>query len=359
MARDEAAHRLPSMMPSLLISSGSATGLFRVTLDSDTGQLELTETASIIAGATWISCNANGSRLYATLEGNSHVAAIAVDPTSGELTLLNTQPAGGLGPCHLTLDNAERMLIVACYNGGTVSAFPILADGRLGERSARFAHQGTGPDLPRQERAHTHSVTVSPDNRFCYVCDLTLDGVMVYRIGPNPGELLAPNVPPGRIPPGHGPRHAKISRDARFLYVLNELQGSVSIFAINAADGALTALDTTTTLPADHVGFNNCSELRLHPIAERWLYAANRGPNSIAHFERDADSGLLNLSSITPTGGDHPRNFTLSPDGRWLICANRHANEVVTFAIDASSGALIATPHRCTVPDPCCVLFAF
>ena len=344
-------------MPPLIISSGSPVGLFSLDFDPASGRLGAAEPAPVVAGATFVVSNANGTRLYATLEGNSHVAAITVDPSSGKLSLLNTQPAGGAGPCHLALDHTGQTLVVASYSGGAIAAFPVRTDGSLGERSALFIHDGTGPDLPRQDRAHAHSVTISPDNRVCYACDLTLDQVIVYRLGPTPGELLPPAVPPGRVPPGHGPRHAKITRDGRFLYVLNELRGTITTFAISAADGALTALDTITTLPPDHHGFNNSSEIRLHPLNEAWVYAANRGPNSVAHFDRDPQTGRLTARDIVPAGGDHPRNFSISPDGRWLVCANRFANEVVSLAIDAETGSLSATPHHTSVPDPCCVMF--
>ncbi len=344
-------------MSPLIISSGSPVGLFFLDFDSTSGRLGIAKPSPIVAGATFVVSNASGTRLYATLEENSHLAAIAVDRASGSLTLLNSQPVGAAGPCHLALDHTAQTLVVASYSGGAISAFPVQPDGSLGERSALFFHEGTGPDLPRQDRAHAHSVTISPDQRVCYACDLTLDEVVVYRLGSSPGELLSPTVPPGRVPPGHGPRHAKITRDGRFLYVLNELRGSITTFAIATVDGSLTALDTIPTLPPDHHGFNNSSEIRLHPLNEAWVYAANRGPNSLAHFERDPETGRLTSRAIVPSGGDHPRNFALSPDGRWLVCANRYANEVVTFAIDAENGSLSATPHHTSVPDPCCVMF--
>ena len=255
-------------MSPLIISSGSPVGLFFLDFDSTSGRLGIAKPSPIVAGATFVVSNASGTRLYATLEENSHLAAIAVDRASGSLTLLNSQPVGAAGPCHLALDHTAQTLVVASYSGGAISAFPVQPDGSLGERSALFFHEGTGPDLPRQDRAHAHSVTISPDQRVCYACDLTLDEVVVYRLGSSPGELLSPTVPPGRVPPGHGPRHAKITRDGRFLYVLNELRGSITTFAIATVDGSLTALDTIPTLPPDHHGFNNSSEIRLHPLNE-------------------------------------------------------------------------------------------
>jgi 6-phosphogluconolactonase len=345
------------MSAHIVIGSGSPSGLSHLSFDSTSGAFGSPIPALALPGATFVVANVNHTHLYATIEGSNGVAAISANSDLTSFDFLNDEPAGGNGPCHLALDRTGRSLFVACYNSGTISAFPILPGGKIGPLSASFQHQGSGPDSARQESAHAHSVTVSVDNRFCYACDLGLDEVIIYRIGEAPGELLAPIVPPGRTPPGHGPRHAKTSPDGRFLYVLNELIGSVTTFAIDPTDGSLTPLETTTTLPPEHTGFNNSSEILIHPTNDHWLYAANRGPNSLAPFLRDPTTGSLTLQSIIPTGGDHPRNFALSPDGRWLVCANRHANELVTFAIDPANGALSPTAQRIQISDPCCVLF--
>lgn len=345
------------MSAHIVIGSGSPSGLSHLPFDSASGAFGPPAPALALPGATFVVATPALNRLYATIEGSSSVAAIAASPDLTSFDFLNSEPSGGNGPCHLALDRTGQSLFVACYNSGTISAFPIQPDGSIGPCRATFQHEGSGPDSARQASAHAHSVTISADNRFCYACDLGLDEVIVYRIGKSPGELLAPNVPPGRTPPGHGPRHAKISPDGRFLYVLNELVGSVTTFAVDSSDGSLTPLETVTTLPPEHTGFNNSSEILIHPTNDRWLYTANRGPNCLAHFHRAPGTGGLTLQSLIPTGGDHPRNFAISPDGRWLVCANRHANELVSFAIDPANGALTPTNQRIPIPDPCCVLF--
>ena len=159
-------------------------------------------------------------------------------------------------------------------------------------------------------------------------------------------------------PPGTGPRHTKFSRDGRFFYILNEIDGSISVCTYDAARGAGTPIQHISTLPA---GFqvtdpDRAAEIRIHPNG-RFVYASNRGHESIAVFAVQAD-GTLKLVEITPCGGKHPRNFELSPDGRWLVCANMNSNNLVSFKVDAGTGRLTSTGSTVTVPQPVCVLFA-
>ena len=297
-------------------------------------------------------------RLYAVGPAPDRVLALAVDRVTGTITVLNQQPVAGRDPCHIAFDARRRTVLVSTYTGGTLNAFAVHADGTLSARTALFTQEGAGPDVQRQEKAHLHSATLSADGRFAYVCDLGTDAVSVYPLGPSPGEVGPPTVAPGRVPPGHGPRHARLSADSRFLYVLNELIGSITVFARDGQDGGLSAIETVPTLPNSHTGFNNSAEIRLHPApGEPFVYVTNRGPNLLTVLRRDPTSGRLTTLQHVPTGGDHPRHFALSPDARWLVCANRYANELRTFAIAPATGRLTPTSARAELPDPCCVLF--
>ena len=344
---------------SLIIGTGdSRHGLYRVDFDPITGAFGQVAPALPEPDLNFVVADPIHHRLYAVGEGPAKVLALAVDPATGAITELNRQAVEGRDPCHVAFDATRRTVIVSTYTGGTLNAFPVLADGTLGARSALFTHTGSGPDTERQEKAHLHSATLSADGRFAYACDLGTDEVTVYRLGDTPGEVNAPAVAPGRVPAGHGPRHAKISGDGRFLYVLNELIGSVTVFARDADDGALTAIETVSTLTGAFIGFNNSAEIHLHSApGEPFVYVTNRGPNLVTVLKRDASSGRLISIQLLGTGGNHPRNFALSPDSRWLICANRYDNELRTLAVNPVTGLLSATPAQACVPDPCCVLF--
>jgi 6-phosphogluconolactonase len=314
---------------------------------------------------TFLAAHPNGRVLYALGEGpdpdgrvSGGAAAFAHEAGSDQLTVLNNRGAGGGNTTMLAPDASGRMLVTVSYNGGQAAAFPLAADGRIGERSAFIIHVGPlGPNQARQEKPHPHSVTLSPDNRFAFVADLGLDRVLSYRIDPATAALN-PN-DPAFIPtkPGSGPRHTKFSRDGRFFYILGEIDGSITVCAYDTARGTGTPIQHLSTLPA---GFkvtdpDRAAEIRVHPNG-KFVYASNRGHDSIAVFTVNAN-GTLALVDFTPCGGKHPRNFNLSPDGAWLVCANMDSDNLVSFKVDPATGRLTATGHTATVPKPVCVLF--
>ena len=343
-------------------------GIYAVRLDSATGAFSEPVVAAETPNPTFLALHPNGRVLYALGEGpdpdgktGGGAAAFAFDAASGKLAVLNSRGTGGGGSTTMLAPDATgRMLVTVSYGAGYVASFPLAADGRIGERTSFIPHAGPlGPNPTRQEKPHPHSVTISPDNRFALVADLGLDRVLVYRLDP-PAGTLTPHEPAFiATPPGTGPRHAKFSRDGRFFYILNEIAGSISVCAYDAARGAGTPIQHISTLPA---GFkvtdpDRAAEIRLHPNG-KFVYASNRGHDSIAVFSRNAADGTLTLVEITPCGGKHPRNFALSPDGRWLVCANMESNNLVAFEVDPTTGRLAATGHAVTVPQPVCVLFA-
>lgn len=344
-------------------AGGESRGIYAVRLDPATGLLSEATVAAATPNPTFLAWAPDDRVLYALGEGPASdgritggAAAFAFNADTGNLCLLNSRGSGGSGSTHLAADSTGRMLIVASYGGSYVAAFPIARDGQLGERTAFLTPSGqTGPVANRQDKPHPHSITLSPDNRFAYVCDLGLDTLFCYRIDPDSASLT----PAGEFPAtaGAGPRHSKFSADGRWLYVINELASTITCYACDPATGALTRGPTVTTLPADFHGTNICAEIRIHPSG-RFVYGSNRGHDSLAVFSRDPANGSLTPLQTVPSGGGHPRNFALSPDGHWLVCANRDSNNLVVFKVDPASGRLTPTGHTTTVPQAVCVLFA-
>ena len=341
---------------------GASRGIYAVRLDSTTGALSAPVLAAETSNPTFLALRPDGRVLYALTDGQTGgaVNAYTLDAPTGALTLLNQQPSGGGGLAHLSPDATGRTLIAVSYGDGYVVSFPLGADGRIGAHLPLIPHHGPlGPNTARQEKSHAHSVTLSPDNRFAFVADLGLDRVFSYRLNAATAALT-PNDPAFiATAPGTGPRHSKFSADGRFFYVLDELDGTVTVCTYDAARGAGTPIQRISTLPA---GFkitdpDRAAEIRIHPNG-KFLYASNRGAfDSLAVFAVNAD-GTLQLVEILPSGGSHPRNFALSPDGAWLICANRDSNNLVVFKVDPATGRLTATGHTVTVPQAVCVLFA-
>jgi 6-phosphogluconolactonase len=342
--------------------SGSR-GLYAVRLDETTGALSAAELAAETPFPGFLALHPTLPRLYAlhdqktgTEPLGSGVAAFALEAGSAQLSSLNREVAATASTTHLAVDATGRMVVAVSYSGGYVAAFPLRTNGTLGPRTALINHTGQlGPARARQDKPHPHSVTLSPDNRHAYVCDLGLDAVVVYALDPATASLRETSL--ASTVPGAGPRHSKVSADGRFVYVVNELNGSVTVFARDAATGELTSVQNISTLPDGFKGENLCAEIRLSPDG-RFVYASNRGHDSLAVFAHDAERGTLSAVEIVPCGGGHPRNFALSPDGAWLVCANRDSDNLVSFRVDRGTGRLTATGHTTRVPKPICVLFA-
>jgi 6-phosphogluconolactonase len=346
----------------------TSQGIYAVSLDAATGALSSPRLAAETPNPTFLALHPTGHYLYAldetpaTTPGGpvgGALRAYARDPATGLLTSLNRQPTGGGSVTHLAVDATGHAIVTVSYGAGQVTSFPLLADGRLGSRQSFVQTTGPlGPNRTRQDKPHPHSVTLSPDNRFAWIADLGLDRVFSYRLDPATAALT-PNEPPFLvIPPGSGPRHTKFSVDGRFFYVLNEIDGTVTVCTYAAASGRARPVQTISTLPA---GFtitdpDRAAEIRLHPNG-RFLYASNRGHDSIAIFAIDPATGLLTTIEITPCGGKAPRNFALTPDGAWLVCAHQDSDSLCSFRVDPATGRLTRVPGTITLSQPVCVLF--
>jgi len=341
----------------------ASRGIYAVHFDTTTGAFSTVELAAETRNPTFLGLHPNGHVLYSVGENDQAngqpgggAEAFNLDLATGKLAALNAEATGGLGCCHLATDTSGRLLMLASYGGGDVTVFPLEANGRIGRRSASVNQIGKlGPNPARQDKPHPHSITISPDDRFAYVCDLGLDKIFGYKLDPVAGTVTASTET--AVAPGAGPRHSKFSADGKFLYVINELNSTVAVYTCNATTGVLNPLQTLSTFPADFAGNNICAEIRISPDGG-FVYGSNRGHDSLAVFARNPADGTLKPVEIVPCGGKHPRNFNLTPDGRWLVCANRDTNNLVSFRIDPSTGRLTASGNTVTIPSPVCVLFA-
>jgi len=337
----------------------SSRGIYTVQFDSETGKLSPPSLAAAIPSPSFLALSPDRKRLYAVEESKpGKVNAFAVDASSDHLTWLNSRLTGGDGPAHLALDPAGQMVIAANYGGGSVCSFPLEPDGSLGKEGTFLAHHGPlGPDQARQKEPHPHSVTFSLDGRFAFVCDLGSDQVVIYRVDASQGSIAPSKPRSGMVPAGAGPRHSVFSADGHFLYVLNEMGGSVCVFAWDSAGATLTLKQTISSLPEGFSGKNGSAEIAIGQSG-KFLYASNRGPDTIAAFSRDGREGKLALVDLVPCGGSGPRNFVLSPEGKWLICANQQSDNLVVFRIDPKTGRIKANGETASVARPVCLVFS-
>jgi 6-phosphogluconolactonase len=354
----------------LLVYFGTYTGkkskgIYVSRFDPATGTLGSPELAAESSSPSFLAVDPKGRFLYSVNEVNKisekpagGVSAFAIDAASGKLTPLNQQSSGGPGPCHLVVDKAGRNVLVANYGGGSVALLPIDKDGSLKEASAFVQHKGSSVNRSRQEAPHAHGIYLDPANRFAFAPDLGLDQVVAYRFDSSKGTLAANEPAFAPVAPGSGPRHFTFTPNGRFAYVISEMLCTVTAFGYDAKRGALSELQTLSSLPEGESvksGYST-AELFAHPSG-KFLYGSNRGHNSIVSYAIDGKSGKLTRVGHAPTQGKIPRSFGIDPSGRWLLAANQDSDTVVVFKIDASTGQLTATGGTIEVGAPVAVAF--
>jgi 6-phosphogluconolactonase len=292
----------------------------------------------------------------ATEPGNT-ISAFAIDTKTGKLKFLNRVSSKGAGPCYIAIDKAGKILVAANFGSGSVAAFPIHRDGRLGEASGFDQHHGSSVNPVSQAGPHAHCVVFSPDSRFVIVADRGLDKVFVYRLNRATGSL-EPNDPPFiALHPGWGPRHLAFHPNGRYLYLISEMGSELTTLDYDAAHGTLKELQSISALPEGFSGHSSSAEVQVDR-AGRFVYGSNRGDDSIGVFAVDANTGTLTPVQHVSTQGKTPRNFSLDPTGAYLFVGNQESASVVIFRVDATTGKLTPTGQVLKdATEPACVLF--
>jgi 6-phosphogluconolactonase len=343
-------------------------GIYAYRFDAASAELTPLGVAAETTNPSFLAIDPTSNFLYAVNEVQNYkgassgaVSAFAIDrekntiPT-GKLSLLNEVPSRGADPCYVAFDQTGKFALVANYTGGSVAVFPVRTDGHIGEPSAFVQHTGSSINKERQAGPHAHWIETTPDNRFAIAVDLGLDELLVYRFDASKGSLT-PNDPPyAGLDPGVGPRHLAFHPNGHFAYVVNELKSTVTAFTYDPSGGTLHKLNTVSTLPKSFTGANDGAEIHVHPSG-KFLYASNRGHDSIALFSIDSHSGALTLMDHFPTQGKTPRDFDIDPTGKFLFVANQDTNNIAVFRIDPDNGRLTSTGQILEVPSPVCLKF--
>lgn len=342
-------------------ASDATKGIYAYRFSPETGRLTSIGRVAEVVEATFLATDPHHRVLYVASEAGEaegskgFLGSYAIDPKSGALKLLNKAEMGG-GPCHLSVDKSSKILFVANYGNGTVASFALNPDGSIGKQTGFDQHTGKGPNAERQEGPHAHAVVLSPDNRFLFVPDLGADQIKIYRVDTAKATFTPNNPSFASVKPGLGPRHLIFAPGGKFAYVICEMGSSVVALAYDPVKGSLTPVQTISTLPANFNGIDNSSEIDISPSG-RFLYASNRGHDSITVFAIDPSKGTLTKLRVVPTLGKIPRNFALDPTGKYLLAANQKSNQMVVFAVDQTTGLLRPTGQVLDIEEPVCVLF--
>ncbi len=343
-------------------SSKEAPGIRAADFDPATGELSRLRLAAEITNPSFLVVHPNGKVLYAVSEvgagaGRSGglVSAFSVDRSTGLLHLLGSMDTEGGGPCHVSVDPSGRCLFVANYGGGSTVSYALDPAGAIAGRASFIQHeQRPGQRADRQEGPHAHGVHLDPSSRFLLVPDLGLDQIEVYRVSGDTAELTPINH--FQLPAGSGPRHLAFHPTMPVAYGINELDSTISIMAWDDQAGTLRAVERVGTLPESFSDPNTTAEISAHPFGQ-FVFASNRGHDSIAVFRVQPGSGLLRPLGHVLSGGKVPRFFTLDPSGRWLLAANQQSGSLVVFPLDLEAGMPATSLPPVNTPSPTCLVF--
>lgn len=335
-------------------------GIYVYNMDSSSGELTFDRTMEGVLNPSFLDLHPGQTILYAVNEVQDFagekgggVSALSLD--SGASGVLNQQPSHGTDPCHISVEQTGRFALVANYSSGSAAMFPIQADGRLGSATEIVQHSGSSVHPERQSGPHAHCILPDPTNRFAIAVDLGLDKFLVYEMDLERGKLSKHDEV--AVKAGAGPRHLTFHPNGKFAYLINELNSTLIGYRYHSATGAFEDLQTVPTLPADFTGENLCAAIKVSPNG-KFLYASNRGHDSIVCFHIDENTGILTYRNHASTGGKEPRDFAIDPSGNFLLAANQKSHTIITFKIDGESGELSKTGHDVAVSMPVCLKFS-
>ena len=328
---------------------GKANGIYLVEQNSNTGSLHKVKTVAEVTNPSFVKVGRMGKYLFAVSElgpadaqsGYIYSYEIMEDGSLKEISKMGT---GGFAPCHIALDRSNKFVFVSNYMGGVVMSYQIHSDGTL-ENKQKL-------NIPNPEKAHTHSVKLSGDNRFAYIADLGNDRIWIYEFAL--GQLKPHSQEFVQLENGAGPRHMAFSKNGTNLYSMNELNSSISVFKVDR-NGGLENVQNISTLPESYLQSNSGADIHLHPSG-KFLYASNRGHNSIAIFRIEETGKLVYVDNV-PVAGKTPRNFAISPYGKYLYAASQDTGNITSYRIDDKNGKLKPIEPVFEIETPVCVEF--
>lgn len=323
-------------------------GLYSFSFYQRTGRATPLDTLRL-DNPSYLTFNKAGNKIYAVSENGGSTSAVCdidFDRTTGRMTLRDKQSTHGAAPCYVACRG--QLLLTANYTGGSMSVFPLDNDGNVLPMTQQEKGHTGKMLVPQQATPHIHCAQFSPDGRRILATDFSADQLLGFKVK---GATVEPEGAVATLSEASGCRHLIWSGDGRFVYVISEVSGAVSVFRY--VEGQMTRLQE---IKSDSVGAQGSADIHLSPDG-RWLYASNRlKSDGISIFRVDRKSGLLTKVGYQLTG-IHPRNFAITPNRKYLLCACRDSNVIQVFAINKRTGLLTDTHQDIAVDSPVCIQF--
>lgn len=335
-------------------TKGDSKGIYRFTLDVNEGKISTPTLAAELKDPTYLTISKDKKHLYSILKeaGSGGVSTYSIDEETKNLTYLDKQLTPNGSYCHISINDEENALVTANYGDGIIEAYELKTDATPTQVSSTIRHIGNGPNKDRQEKAHAHFAGFTPDNKYIAVVDLGIDQIITYSLH----NGILEKVNSLTLTPGSGPRHLTFHPNGNIAYVMAELVPEVIVLAYDNESGSFSELQTVRTVPENFQENNQGSAIHIS-LDGKFVYAANRGHDSIAVFQTDEKTGQLTLLEIVSTEGNWPRDFALDPTGKFLVASNEESGNLILFARNVITGKLTLLQKDIQVPFPVCVKF--
>ncbi|WP_459499962.1 lactonase family protein [Bacillus sp. C1] len=336
---------------------GDSKGIYQFTLDIKAAEIKDIKVVAHVGSPTYLAISHDNQYLYsvARMDQLGGVAAFSINSETKKLDLVNMQIVEGASPCHLSVNQEKGMVVTANYHKGTVESYVInQEEGSINAASSIVQHYGSGLNKERQEKPHAHYVGSTPDQKYVIAIDLGMDQVITYE---QSNEKLI-EVHSLSVNPGSGPRHLVFHPNGKYVYVITELSSEVIVLMYDEQKGRFEEIQYISTLPETYSESNFGSAIHISSDG-RFVYAANRGHNSIVIFHVNQNSGKLTFIETVSTEGDWPRDFILDPTERFIVVSNEKSSNLVLFSRNETTGQLIPLQSDVIVPEPVCVKFLY
>lgn len=339
-------------------TSEGAKGIYLCEFDSGEGIIELKQTFIGVDNPNFLKVSSDKKYLYAVNRApkeiesaGGYVSAFEIGK-NGTLTFLNKQLSHGADPCHVDVSPDGKFVAVANYGGGSTALYPVKDNGSLLPASSVIVNEGSGINKSRQTKPYAHSIRFSPFENKIFSADLGTDQLNIFELEGN--KLVQNGQKFVKLQSGAGPRHFDFHSGGDFIYVISELNSTIT--TIKRVGDNWEEVQAISTLPADFKEPSYCADIHIS-ADEKYLYGSNRGHNSIAVFENNADTQKLKYLGFVPVEGDWPRNFSLSPDGNYMLVANQKSGNIAVFKINRTTGMPEFTGKEIKIPAPVCIEF--
>mgnify|MGYP001087540531 FL=1 len=306
-----------------------------------------------ITNSSYVTISHNGKILYSITDFGVESYNILKD---GSLEMLNFAPINGMRGCYVSTDYTDRYLFVAGYHDGKLTVLRLKEDGAIGEITDEIFHKGLGSVAERNFRPHINCARMTHDNKYLLVADQGMDHVNVYRFDALTGKVMLADIIRSELE--SAPRHIKISRDGRFIYIVHEMKCFIDVYSYEEQhrQPVFEKIQTVETCKGDRGSYNATSALSFSED-HKYLLSTNAGDNSAVLFSVDEETGMLSQIFCLPVSGEYPKDASLFPNNKFLVSLNHETNDMTFFHVNLEDGTMIMNGPPIKVDVPNCITF--